>query len=110
MYHELHTVTDFAIVAPYTLRIHFEDGHTQLIDFLPMLRGELFGPLRDLTVFNRAELDEEAGTIVWPNGADFDPATLHDWDRVGPAMIAMAKSWTDLFAAEATVHSPVSNN
>lgn len=110
MYHELHTVTEFAIVAPYTLHIHFEDGHRQTIDFLPMLRGELFGPLRNLSFFNRAELDEEAGTIVWPNGADFDPATLYDWDRVGPAMIAMAKSWADSPAAEALVHSLVSNS
>ncbi len=95
MYHEIHTVTDFTIVAPYTLRIVFADGYMQVIDFLPMLRGEMFGPLRDPVLFNGVTLDEEAGTLVWPNGADFDPATLHDWDRVGPAMIRMAESWQD---------------
>jgi len=95
MFHEIHTVTDFAIVAPYTLRIVFADGHTQVIDFLPMLRGEMFGPLRDHILFNGVTLDEEADTLVWPNGADFDPATLHDWDQVGPAMIRMAKTWQE---------------
>jgi hypothetical protein len=24
----------------------------------------------------------EAGTLVWPNDADFDPSTLHDWPNV----------------------------
>lgn len=95
MYHEIYTVTDFTIVAPYTLRIVFADGHMQVIDFLPMLRGGMFGPLRDPVLFSGVTLDEEAGTLVWPNGADFDPATLHDWDRVGPAMIRMAESWQD---------------
>jgi len=32
---------------------------------------------------------------VWPNEADFDPATLHDWDRVGEALIEMAHSWEE---------------
>jgi len=95
MYHEIYTVLDFEIVAPYRLRILFDDGHQQVINFQPMLRGEMFGPLRDLDIFNGVTLDEEAGTLVWPNGADFDPATLHDWDRVGPAMIRMAQSWQE---------------
>jgi hypothetical protein len=93
MHHEIYTVIDFAIIAPYTLHIVFDDGHTQVIDFLPMLRGEMFGPLRDLDIFNGVTIDEEAGTLVWPNGADFDPATLHDWESVGAAMIRMAQSW-----------------
>ena len=78
MYHEIHTVTEFAIVAPYTLRIVFADGHTQVIDFLPILHGEIFGPLRDHILFNGVTLDEEAGTLVWPNGADFDPGRGSD--------------------------------
>jgi hypothetical protein len=60
-----------------------------------MLRGELYGPFCDLDFFNHVRLDEETGTLVWPNEADFDPATLHDWDEVGEAMIAMANWWPE---------------
>jgi hypothetical protein len=91
--HDIHTVIDFKIVSPYTLQIQFDDNSRQTINFWPMLRGELFSPLRDQDFFNQVQLDEEAGTLVWPNGADFDPATLHDWDEVGEAMIHMAQSW-----------------
>lgn len=26
--------------------------------------------------------DPELRTLVWPNGADFDPYVLHDWPRL----------------------------
>jgi len=32
--------------------------------------------------------------LVWPNGADFDPATLHDWPELGDELAAMARSWS----------------
>jgi hypothetical protein len=95
MYHEIYTISDFEVIAPYTLRVRFNDNSLKDIDFWPMLRGELYGPLRDLDFFNQVRLDTEAGTLVWPNDADFDPATLHDWDTVGEAMIAMARSWPE---------------
>lgn len=95
MHHELYDVTGYSIVGPYTLRITFNDGTSKTIDFWPMLRGELYGPLRDRALFDRVRLDPEIGTLVWPNGADFDPATLHDWDVVGEAMIRMAQSWPE---------------
>ncbi len=95
MYHEIYTVTDFEIIAPYTLRIQFDDGSVQVINFVPMLRGELYSPLRELHFFNQVRLDSESGTLVWPNEADFDPATLHDWDKVGEAMIKMSESWPE---------------
>jgi len=95
MEHEICTIIDFAIVAPYTLRIQFDDESVQVINFWPMLRGALYSPLRNLAMFNQVCLDAEAGTIVWPNEADFDPATLHDWDRVGGAMIKMAQAWPE---------------
>jgi hypothetical protein len=31
--------------------------------------------------------------MVWPNGADFDPATLHDWPKYAAALAARARSW-----------------
>ncbi len=95
MPHEIYTIEDFQIISPYTLRITFNDKSVKVIDFSAMLRGELYGPLRDLDLFNQVRLDLESGTLVWPNDADFDPAILHDWDKVGAAMIEMARSWAE---------------
>lgn len=93
MSHPLHRVTAFAIVAPYTLRVEFEDHTHQIINFRPILAGNLYGPLRDLNVFNQVQLDPEVHTLVWPNGADFDPATLHDWPTQQKALIQRVKTW-----------------
>ena len=92
MNHEIHSVVRVENVKPYVLRLDFADGKTTTINFLPMLRGEMYGPLRDLKVFNQVRLDSDTATIVWPNGADFDPATLHDWENVGTVMVAMAQT------------------
>ena len=82
MDHAIHRVTQFSIVGPYTLDVAFADGTTQRIDFRPVLYGPLFGPLQDMATFNSVRLDDESGTLVWPNDADFDPVTLHDWPLV----------------------------
>jgi hypothetical protein len=92
--HEIHTVRGFEKVDRFTLRVWFEDGTEQLIDFEPVLAGEIFEPLRDPEYFGRVRLDEEIGTLTWPNGADFDPSTLYHWPRYGPALAALAASWS----------------
>jgi len=79
MKHDIYAVTSVDVVGPYTLEIGFDDGLVRTIDFRPVLRGNIFGPLIDMELFNGVTLDPEVQTIVWPNGADFDPATLHDW-------------------------------
>ena len=79
MTHIVCRVKSFAIVRPYTLKVGFDDGLCREIDFRPILQGELYEPLRDLRLFEQVRLDSEVHTLVWPNGADFDPATLHDW-------------------------------
>ena len=93
MIHALHRVTDFKVIGPYRLRVSFRDGTVQEIDFQPVLAGSLFGPLRDPELFNQVRLDPEVHTLVWPNGADFDPATLHDWQEMLPAMAERARAW-----------------
>ena len=65
MTHPIHRVTAFEIVAPYTLRVEFEDHSHQIIDFQPLLAGNLYSPLRDLKVFNQVQLDREVHTLVW---------------------------------------------
>ena len=93
MSHPIHRVIRFSIVGPYTLAVRFSDDTEQRIDFQPILQGALFGPLQDLATFNAVRLDEEAGTLVWPNGADFDPATLHDWPDVRDELANRAREW-----------------
>ena len=91
--HAIHFVNRVAVVAPHTLKLWFEDETEQVINFEPVLRGQLYGPLRDLRLFNQVRVDPEVRTIVWPNGADFDPATLHDWPDHAPELIELARSW-----------------
>lgn len=93
MIHPIVRVVAFEIVAPHTLRVRFDDATEQVIDFKPMLAGKLYGPLLDMAVFNQVRIDPEVHTLVWPNGADFDPATLHDWPRFEASLRARARQW-----------------
>ena len=95
MHHPLYRITDFEMVRPFVLNVRFDDDTEQEIDFRPVLRGELYAPLRDAAMFAQVAIDPEVHTLVWPNGADFDPATLHDWPDVGPRMIEMAQRWAE---------------
>jgi hypothetical protein len=70
-------VIDVQCVGSYRLCLQFEDGEIGELDFSEEEWGGVFEPLRDPDFFGRVELDEELGTIVWPNGADFAPETLH---------------------------------
>jgi len=98
MSHPIYRVRAVQIVAPYTLRVGFDDGTHQVIDFRAVLAGELYGPLRDLQLFNQVRIDPEVQTLVWPNGADFDPATLHDWPDHQDALATRAKAWDQVSA------------
>ena len=93
MSHAIHRVEHFEIVGPYTLALRFDDGSEQQIDCRSVLEGEVFAPLQDLDMFNTVELDATFGTLQWPNGADFDPETLHDWPKYRDELAAMARRW-----------------
>jgi len=93
MAHPIHRVRSFQIESPYTLRVFFEDELQQVIDFEPVLHGELYGPLREAALFDRVQIDPEVGTLVWPNGADFDPETLHNWPKYADALRSRAREW-----------------
>ncbi len=95
MEHPIYRVTDYKIVGPYTLRVSFDDATSQVIDFQPVLFGHYFGPLRDQKVFEQVEIDPEVHTLVWPNGADFDPLTLHNWPEYVDELIALTQSWKE---------------
>ncbi len=94
MAHPIYRVTAFEIVGAYSLQVSFDDHSEQVIDFEPVLAGELYGPLKDQALFRQVRLDPEVQTLVWPNGADFDPATLHDWPRYRQELVTRAQGWT----------------
>jgi hypothetical protein len=80
---ELVHVTAVDVVGEHRLRLSFEDGSEGDVQFGEGDWGGVFEPLRDPTYFARVTLDEEMGTIVWPNGADLAPETLHLWATRG---------------------------
>lgn len=98
MNHPIHQVCAVEVVEPYTLRVQFTDNTEQIINLQPVLAGALYGPLLDLQLFNQVTVDSEVKTLVWPNGADFDPATLHDWPEHKEAFAARAREWARVSA------------
>ena len=91
--HPVHRVTSFERVGAHVLRVEFADGSRQTIDFTPVLAGEIYGPLQNPELFGQVRLDQEVHTLVWPNGADFDPATLHDWPLLVEELRSRARAW-----------------
>lgn len=72
----LPTVIEAEYRGGYTIRLKFNDGVEETIDFAQWLDGPVFEPLKDASYFQRFFL--EGGTVAWPNGADIAPETLHE--------------------------------
>lgn len=62
----------------YRLHLWFEDGINGVVDISQQVvfRG-IFEPLKEPSYFERVEVDNDLGTICWPNGADLDPDVLY---------------------------------
>lgn len=75
----------------YQLWVKFSDGAERTINFEPVLYGEVFGPLREVSRFCQVRLDATAHTLVWPIGADFASEMLYRWDD--EEMAALGRRW-----------------
>ncbi len=71
------------VTGPHRLRLKFNDGTEKVVNVLPLLKGPVFEPLKDPSYFARVSVDPIAGTVVWPNGADFAPEALRELPAVG---------------------------
>ena len=72
-------VTSVESLGDHRLHLTFEDGSEGELDLSGWSWHGVFEPLEDPNYFGKVRLDEELGTIVWPNGADMAPETLHAW-------------------------------
>lgn len=73
----LHEVRSVYPVTPCYLILEFESGEYRVIDLRPFLEGPVFEPLKDPSFFRQVKADPDAGTVVWPNGADLCPDVLY---------------------------------
>lgn len=81
MKHHFIKISTVDVLDGCSLRLHFHDGAVREINLGPVLYGELYEPLREHDFFSQVTVDDEAGTVVWPNGANFDPDLLYAWDE-----------------------------
>jgi hypothetical protein len=91
--HPIIAVVAVEQIGDHTLRVEFDDGAIKTIDFGPILYGNIYGPLRDPRLFGQVAIDPDFETLVWPNGADFDPATLRYWEEDLPELMKLVESW-----------------
>ncbi|CAN5555756.1 DUF2442 domain-containing protein [soil metagenome] len=65
-----------------TVHVQFADGLSADVDLSYLAGyGGVFEPLNEQGFFDRLRPEPEAGTIVWPNGADIAPETLYEHAR-----------------------------
>jgi len=73
----------------HELEVSFEDGLTAKIDLdrvIGSFKG-VFAPLLDPEFFRQVRVDQELGTIVWPNGADICPDVLYSFASGKPIIV-----------------------
>lgn len=74
--------TNVDVLHDHVVRLRFADGVEKSVDLEPYLHGAVFAEIRrDPTVFASVQVDPNAGTIVWPNGAYLAPDVLYEGRR-----------------------------
>ena len=72
-------VTSAAPAGHWRLHLTFTDGFEGTADLSELEGKGVFQPLSDPEYFDQARVDQELGTVVWPNSADIAPETLREW-------------------------------
>ena len=70
-------ITQLRVLDDYRLEIFFNDGVHGVISLSDRLFGPVFEPLKDVSFFSKAKVDE-FGVVTWPNGADLAPDALYE--------------------------------
>jgi Protein of unknown function (DUF2442) len=74
-------VTGVVVIGDHSLRLLFEDGTVGDVRFDDTEWTGVFEPLRDPAEFAKVFVDNQFGTIAWPNGLDMAPESLYEAAR-----------------------------
>jgi hypothetical protein len=74
----MHTIKSLKYLDDYRLELTFEDSTVKTIDLKDEIYGEIFEPLKDINYFKQVYVNNDMGTVSWPNGADFCPDFLYE--------------------------------
>lgn len=55
----------------------------------PLLDGPVFLPLHDPAYFAQVKLDQECGTVIWPNGADLAPEEIYELGKTAGVTVKL---------------------
>lgn len=72
-------VSAVSVLHGYRLAVTFRDGMRGTVDMSALIGSPdagIFLPLKDPALFQQVRV--ELGVLTWPNGADLDPAWMHE--------------------------------
>ncbi len=75
-------VKEAKYIKGYVIWLRFNNEAVGEIDLQDELTGEVFGPLKELSEFQKFRVDPDMNTIVWENGADLAPEFLYEQMKV----------------------------
>jgi hypothetical protein len=64
-------------ISDYKIEVLFNNGRKGVADLSRVLKGKIFEPLKEKTLFAQLKIDRELETLVWPNGADLAPEFIY---------------------------------
>jgi hypothetical protein len=67
------------IIADYHLKIVFDDGLEKNIDIKPFIKNGVSAKLKEEQYFAKVQVVD--GFITWPNGFDFYPVFLYQYNN-----------------------------
>ena len=87
-------ITNARYLEDYKVEVSFNNGRKGIADLADALKGTMFEPLKNKSVFSRLVVDKELDTIVWSNGADLAPEYIYfQAFKQEPELQSQFKQW-----------------
>jgi len=62
----------------FEVQLLFNTGEKGVVNLVDQLKGPIFESLKNPADFSKLLVNDDLGTVVWENGADFAPEFLYE--------------------------------